>query len=478
MHRARPMSAEVPRVRLAMLLRRRRRVDPGALPLYVANAAVVAAVGIWIGYDLQRGGAKGVPDALYWLLLLLAAPQPMAALATLYHDPLHATLLVWPVSGGQHLALGLRRLFVEQLPWLLLAVGLGGGASAQMDPGVRVWILAFCCSGFCGTLLVSFGAAALCAPAADAPGRTWVQLRSSLAGHFSSQHHAPFFYLPATGFAASAVSLVAAEAGVLRALVGQPDATAVGLVVAPPAAGVLLALWGGAGYRSTALRVIPRVVEEARSVYGGEPAPVDPPYGASIARLVPRALAPFYDKELRELVRGRRGLWAWIALVCVASLAYGVNAGRPLRAAPLIGVALGVWFGALPARRTPQQHGARMLLTLPVRRWSSLLGRLGAGWFVCAHLAVAIAGALWARHSLRAAATVLLATLTAVLVAVATTRPASRAAGPATRWSVGAQLAGPAVLAAGLAAMLWPRAGAIALGAVAVAALVAGRFLR
>ena len=421
------------------------------LPLSLIAAL---AVGVWLGFDLHREVLAVALDRLFLLLLALAAPLPIAALGALYHEPLHRVLLPWPVSAARHFRLGLSLLLRRHGPWLAIALGAGLGAGWQRSPRLAVLLAVFSTLCWCGALLAAAGLAGLGAAAADAEGATAEKLRASLAGPFASPRHAPFFYLPALAFALAAIVALAALAGVLRLAAPQTGASALGwaLLGAPLVVGLLALLLGAWAYARHGLRTIARVHEETRTVFGGRPAPVDPPYGGGLERWLPRRVAPYFGKELREQARAHRGLWALVTLFALVCAAYAVNVGSPLRAAPLIAALVLIWLACAPLRRTPRLSGPRYVITLPLHRKASFFGRWLALLWPLTHAGLAAMLALGLRHGLRAASLVAALALVAAAAASATTGPSLERRSD-QHWGAGARLIPALAFAAAILGM-------------------------
>ncbi len=421
---------------------------------------LAAGLGVWLGLDLRGGAAPEIADALYFLSLAFVAPLPVAAVGALYHDPLHGTLLPWPIAAGFHLRLGLRRLIGGQLGGALAAVGLGVGAGWGEPAPIAIALPLFCGVVYVGGLLAAIGCAGLCAAAAAVKAPWVVRLRQQAAGPFSSGRHAPFLYLPAFAFFAVAGAALVAQAGLLRILAATASGgglvAGAGLIFAPLVAGLALLAAGVSSYRRFALQVIPRVIEEAKTVYGGRPAPADPPYGLGLSRLLPRAARPHYRRELREQARAHRGLWATLVLAMLVVLGYAVNIGDPVAAAPVAGVLLCVWAAGLPTRRTPRQSGAAFALTLPRPSAAAWFGRMFALLFAAGHLGLAVALALGHRHGVGAAAATTAVLVGAAALCIGATTPRIRRGGQQVgpRWGLVARLAAPLALCAGLVAAL------------------------
>ncbi|MBW2734345.1 MAG: hypothetical protein JRH20_18300 [Deltaproteobacteria bacterium] len=450
------------------LLRARDRLESAGAVARMITALVGVAIGVAVGFDMRALGEAAAYDRLFSLLLVFVAPLPIAALTALYHHPLHVWTLPWPLSARWHFSASLRIFFRDQLPWLGAAAGIVIGATSGRDPGATLRLGVFFASSVLGGLLASFGSVALCAWASDTEQRWIRDLRRGLGGAFGSERHAPFFYLPALGFALSAFAAPVAQAGALRWALKGISLPAALLLQAPLLMGFGVLFVAAMGYGRRALRVIPRVQEEARTVYGGRPAPADPPYGLWVARLLPRRAAASYRKVLREQARAHRGLWGGVALVALFSLAYGVNVGAPLGAAPLLGVVLVIWSATLPLRRTPRLHGVSFVLTLPRTRLAESAGRLLAGLFVVAHIIVFAGGAIGARHGW--ALTMALATLGLgfTLMVVVATRPR---VGAQRRWSASARLLPALGLGIGVVTLAWWQVGLSALACGALAAV-------
>lgn len=412
------------------------------------------AVGAWLGFDLHSAPLAMALDRLFLLLLALAAPLPIAALGAFYHEPLHRVLLPWPVSGARHFRLGLSLLVRRHGPWLAIALGAGLGAGWQRPPRVALWLAIFSTLCWLGALLLAAGLAGLGAAAADAEGDTAEKLRSGLAGPFASPRHAPFFYLPALAFALAAVLALAALAGVLRLTTTQDPALGGLLLAAPLLGGLLALLVGGIAYARHGLRTIARVHEEARTIFGGRPAPVDPPYGGGLARWLPRRVAPYFGKELREQARAHRGLWALVTLFALVCAAYAVNVGAPLRAAPLIAALVLIWLACAPLRRAPRLAGPRYVITLPLRRGAAFFGRWLALLWPLGHAGLAATLALGWRHETRSALSVAALALLASAAASATTGPSTKRRSD-QHWGAGARLIPALAFAAAIFGLSW-----------------------
>lgn len=421
------------------------------LPLSLLAAL---AVGIWLGFDLHGEALPVALDRLFLLLLALAAPLPIAALGALYHEPLHRVLLPWPVSAARHFSLGLGLLARRHGPWLAIALGAGLGAGWQRSARIALLVVGFTTVCWLGALLAAAAMAGLGAAAADAEGATAEKLRSSLAGPFASPRHAPFFYLPALAFALAAVMALAALAGVLRLATPQTATPALGwaLLGAPLVVGLFALLIGAWAYARHGLRTIARVHEEARTVFGGRPAPVDPPYGNGLARWLPRRVAPYFGKELREQARAHRALWALVTLFALVCGAYAINVGEPLRAAPLIAALVLIWLACAPLRRAPRLSGPRYVITLPLHRSAGFFGRWLALLWPLTHAGVAAILVLGWRHGLRPALWVAALALVASAAASATTGPSIKRRS-AQHWGAGARLIPALAFAAAIAGL-------------------------
>ncbi len=391
--------------------------------LGLALAVAGAGVGLSLGLDLRSLSALAAADKLYLLSLALAAPLPIAALAALYHAPIHRTLLPWPVSARAHFALGLRMLLWRQWPWAAAATAAGLGAGWGRPSAAMLALTALPATLAIAAQLAAVGAAGLCALLADADGLSVSKLRAGMAGPFASPRHAPFFYVPALAFAVVAFCGLISLVGAVELAVsdGSPSGRSLALLGAAPAVGTLLAFVGWAGYARCGLRTIARVHEEAKTIYGGRPAPAEPPYGAWIVKLLPRLVAPYTYKELREQSRSHRALWALIALWVLACAAYAVNVGAALPAAPLVAALVLIYLASLPLRRSPRVGGADYLITLPLRPRVSWLGRWVALWWPLSHAVGASALAIGLRHGRRAALALVALALATSLAATALT---------------------------------------------------------
>jgi hypothetical protein len=445
---SRPMQGAY-RVPSALLVHRL-RARPGSAGRMLLVALGAALVGVWLGLDLQ-GSPLHRAETLFTLVLAASAPLPLVALGCLYHDHLHFATLPWPVSPAQHWVLGLRLFAAGQWPWFVL---LGATCIASMRPfGAETIIVALLFSGFglLGSTLFALGAAGLCAGLSAANGPLAGRIRGSLAGPFATQRHAPFFYLPALGYGLGALaSGLVHEAILVPLLQSSPAAaisapTLVGLSL-PAMVGLVLFALGTLSYLRHALHVIPRVHEEARMVYGGKPAPADPPYGLSFALLLPRGARPHYRKELREQGRAQRSLWGVVALGLFFALFYGVGTGTPARSAPVLALLLVVWSATLPTRRTRRELAAGLLPTLPHSPRASWLGRWNALHFVVLHLTLPFAASLWLRGQGPAAVVIVLTGAAGSAAAAAATQPLRR---------VNPGLVAATTLACGLSALAW-----------------------
>jgi hypothetical protein len=431
---------------------------------------VAAGLGVWIGLDLGQERAPATVGRLYYLCLALLAPVPIGALGALFHEELHARLLPLPLLGGAHLRLGLRLFAGRYLPWAVLAAGLGVGAGWHAEAGVQLVLAGFCVAVYLGGWGIAAGFAGLCAALSNAEHPMIARLRESAVGPFGSPHHAPYFYLPALAFAGAAAVASVGEAGA-RPLAEAWDPAALLLLLSPIGAGFVTLLLGGLAYRGSALRAIPRVVQEARSVYQGRPAPEDPPYGWWLGRLLPRAVSPHYGKALRELVRSHRGLWPLIVLGLLVTAAYAANVGEPLGAAPALAAVLVVATGSLPLGVGPRQSGAALVLTLPVGPAAAWIGRWLALLFVSLHLVLPVALTLGLRHGRELGAVVGALLLATSALAISVTTPGRSQRLEGRDWGRGARLVPAAALIAGLGAVAWPGPGMILLATLALVAV-------
>ena len=454
---------------LGGLLAARRRWEGSGLLAAIGLLGIAGGLGAWIGLDLGQGQAAATVGRLFYLCLALLAPAPIGALGALYHEALHARLLPFPLLGGAHLQLGLRVFARRYLPWAVLAAGLGVGAGWHAGAGVQLVLAGFCLVVYLGGWGIAAGFAGLCAALSDTDHPVVARLRQGAVGPFGSPRHAPYFYLPALAFAGAAVVASAAEVGA-RDLLRVWDASSLLLLLSPiGAAGGALVI-GGLAYRTCALRAIPRVVEEARSVYGGRPAPEDPPYGSWLGRLLPRAVAPHYGKALRELVRSHRALWPLIVLGLLLTGAYAANVGNPLGAAPALAAVLVVAVGSLPLGIGPRQCGAAMALTLPVAPAAAWAGRWAALLFVAIHLVVPVALTVGLRHGRELGAVAGMLLLATSALATSVTAPGAQQRLEGRDWGRRARLVPAAALIGGLGALSWPGPGMIVLAALTLAA--------
>ena len=451
------------------LARRERAESRGGA---VFGALTLGALGF--GYLLGRPlAAESVSlDRLYWLGLALVGPLPPLAVGALYHDPAHLPLLPLPLAGSAHFRLG-GWVFVRTVwPWLLLAVGFGAGVGEGNSLHLRQLLAAYFGAVFAGSAALALGMAGIAGWLADADEAPVRALRLWMAGSYGIERHGPFYIVPALAFALAAVVAAISEAG-LRQLVGGASPGSLGrawlLFLSPLWLGGLVLAIGAWVYGRHALKVIPRVVEAARTIYGGRPAPAEPPYGAAVARGLPASWRPHFWKELREQARAQRGLWGWIALALLGALAYGVNVGAPTAAAPLFAALLVAWVASLPVRRSPKAAGARYLLTLPAPRSAAWLGRWLALLWVGAHLTAGLAFAVGWRHGPGASALLGAQLLATSLLCTAATR--SGDAARAGRWGLVAPLASAVGLALALLGLSWSAAGLLAFAGLAAAAV-------
>lgn len=459
------------------LLSHHQRALPGGLAFRTVIAAGAGAIGLWLGMDLRGGSPLAISSSLYLLTLAAIAPLPLAALDCLYHAPLHQAVLPWPVSPAQHFALGTRLFAGTQWPWLVLMITAAWSATSALSPASIVASIGFAAGSVFGAALIALGAAGICAALSDADMPPLRQLRAGLAGPFASQRHAPFLYLPAVAFGIAMATVSAARDAGLAYWLAEPSSSeahataawAIAKLLLPIGAGVPVLATGVWAYSRHALRAIPRVHEEAHMIYGGHPAPADPPYGLALSRWLPASSAPHYRKELREQGRAQRGLWAWIALALLAALLYGVNAGRPTRAAPVLSLLFVVWIATLPTRATPQLTGERLLLTLPLSGSAAWLGRWLALLFVGMHLTAGVALALLARHGTDDALLMGLVLVATSLLATATTQPRR-----SDRLRAITPLVPAIALGLGLVGLHWFVAGICGLVMLAAAAIVVG----
>lgn len=431
-------------------------------------------IGLGLGHHLAaQGDPMALAEGLFTLVLAASAPLPLVAVGALYHHPLHTTLLPWPVSAGQHLRLGLRLFGSGQWPWLLL-VCTAALAGAHGFGAARLAIcLLFCVTALTGAAMVSVGAAGLCAGIAERDSPWLRNLRAGLAGPFSSDRHAPFFYLPALAFGLVAFAASIAQETALLPLLGLASqhtlaspGTRVTMLLLPVLLGGPVLLLGMLAYRAHALNVIARVQQEARMVYGGQPAPEDPPYGRWLARLMPSAVAAHLLKELAEQSRMQRGLWAWIILGVVAILLYSVGTGSPSAAAPVIGLVAVTWFASLPVRQSARSRGFDLLITLPIRWRQAWMGRWVALAFVSAHIGGVVAIGLGLRHGPWTAAVIAASAATTTLLSISATQPNT-----STRLTALVPALG---IAAGLAGLAWPLGGLVLLTILGLSAVAWG----
>jgi hypothetical protein len=467
------------------LLVRQTRLDQGARYLAPLLWLLGLALGFSVGLDLGSLSQAHRVDRLLTLGAALIVPLPIAALSALYHDRLHALALPWPLSAGQHWRIGWQLLGGRFLLWLAIGAGIAVGAGFNHSPLEIALLTGYMTSFLVGGYLCALGAAGMCAYLADAEGDLAKQLRQSLAGGFAGERHAPYFYLPAAGFAIALVAGIAAEAGLLRllaALSSKAGATAHSvasfaardwaLLAAPLAVGIAVLAAGFYSYRATALRAIARVQEEARTIYGGRPAPAEPPYGAWLAHLLPRTIVPYFKKELREQARGHRALWAMLALAALGASLYAINVGETVSAAPLLGLVLALWIATLPTRRAPRAGGVAFMMTLPTRALSSLIGRYLALFWPVAHLAIAVGGALGSQHDTHTGLTVAGLALSVAFAAVGLTR--NRPGLTGYHWGMGTRLLLPAALLAGWTVLRYPLYAPVTIVAFFALGLISG----
>ena len=427
------------------------RADPLRRWLRVAAVGAAGLFGGLFGFELRAAAPALLAERLYWLLTLLAAPLPLIAINALYHERLHRLMLPLPLAASRHLVLAL--LVARGTVLGVLAAALGAALALGLDRPLelRLALGLFICGGVLGALGIAFGLGALSAWLADAEGATARAWRSALAGPFASERHAPFLYLPALAYGLIALGSAFGQGALLRLwLGGKGDLKAWVFLALPLAVGALCSLFGVLSYLRAALRTIARVHEEMRAVYGGRPAPSDPPYGAWLLGLVPRAWAPYFHKELVEQGRGHSALWGVIAVAWLAALIYGVNVGGASELAPLIALILLLWCATLPTRRPPHQSGIELLQSLPLQRGALFWGRSLALLFPLAHLLLALVLAIGRRHGGAVVGSLAGAALLSALLAVAVTAP--ERALSRQRWGLSAAL--PLLLGLGLGLLL------------------------
>lgn len=400
-----------------------RRRQGGNLMLRLLIAVFGTVVGWLLGQDIAGAEMIATSQRLHTLLLPTIAPLPLAAIGALYHEPLHAQLLSFPVSAWQHFRYGVALMLSRHGVWIFAVIGIGVGAASRLAPESRFVLGTMGAITFVSGFCFSVACAALCASVGDSDQAWLANLRRSTAGIFASERHAPFFYLPAVAYGLTAIGALFARAGLLSWQAGQLD-RALPLIVGPLLCSVLLLAWGIRGYTRHGLRTIARVAEEQRTVFGGKPAPVDPPYGQRLSRLLPSSLRPHYAKELREQTRAARAVWPAIALVWVGITLYAAGASSA-RSAPLVAALLVIWFSTLPLRRRVGDDGERWLRTLPIGAGLARLGQLLALTFVSAHVTLPIILALALRHN-RAAALLVLAVAAASLTVAIRLRHSER----------------------------------------------------
>lgn len=448
-----------------------------AWPSQLLLSLASMGLGALIGTDLRGDSASGLLSPIFWVTLVVTLPLPLAALDALYHHPLHRRLLCWPLPAIEHYRMGLRFFFRGSLHLSLFALSAAVTATASLPPSDRLLLVAFCLSFFSLAAINALGFAGLAAWASDADGEGVSRFRQGMAGPFVSQRHSPYLYFPALAYGTTTFGVSLAVEAIRAHLDTIPLAISpYWLITGPLFLAILLFIFGSRGYARTGLKAIARVAEEARTIYGGKPAPADPPYGWRLAQLLPGAIAPHFKKELREQSRIHRGLWAYTVLVGLVFVGYALEFGRVLNAAPWIAVVLLAWLTTLPTRRRPRDSGEQILLTLPCRPWTRLLGRWLALLFVASHLGSAIVIALFVRHDARHAYVLLALLVASSLWAIALTmgRTLGRRGGATLGWGAAASWLTPIAAAGGIAATIWQTAGVVTIGFIGVAAFVVG----
>jgi hypothetical protein len=377
--------------------------------------------------------------------------------------------------------MGLRFFFRGNLHLASFALAATVVASSSLAIVDQLILVAFSLTFFSVAALNALGFAGLAAWASDAEGEAIGQLRRGLAGPFVSPRHSPYLYFPAFAYGITTFGVSLAMEG-MDALLSK-TALAISplwLIITPCVLAVIFLILGSRAYARTGLKAIARVAEEARTIYGGKPAPVDPPYGWRLAKLLPGAAATYFKKELREQSRIHRGLWAYSVLVGLAFLLYGLDFGSVLNAIPWIAVVLLAWISTLPTRRKPRHSGEQILLTLPQKPWARLVGRWLALLFVAAHLGLATVFALFIRHEPMQAWILLAILPVSTLWAVALTmrrsfgRLGGSGLGSGGGFGAAASWLTPMVATGGIAATIWQLPGLITLGILSLVAVGIG----
>ncbi len=446
----------------------------------IALVSVAAfAVGLWVGLDLRSAPPLQAVDRLFLLSLALTVPLPIAALSALYHESLHRTLLPWPVRAQAHFDLGMRLLLRRHGAWGAVAVGAGLGAAWGRPPWAFFALAAFPTFVLASAFLLALGAAGAGAALADAEGGWISRTRAHLAGPFASPRHAPFFYLPALAFGLVAVLGMVALAGAATlaqgAGAGRGDFHALAWLALPLGVGIFGVLLGRLAYARHGLKTIARVHEEARTIYGGRPAPAEPPYGAAIGRVLSRRVAPYFDKELREQSRAHRALWAIVALSILVGVIYAVNVGARLAVAPFVAALVVIYVATLPLRRSPRLSGIDYLISLPLRRGAAWLGRWLALLWPLAHVFGAVALAIGLRHGREALLNIVVLGVATSMAATAATRARSglRLRRRRDHWGIARNLVPAVAVAAALLGQRWLAIGWALEGVLVVYALIA-----
>lgn len=442
------------------------RLVEGAVGGLLLNALLFIAalvIGLWIGFDLRLLSFVQAIDRLHLLALALLSPLPIAALGALYHARIHALLLPLPISARTHFYLGIR-LYLSHWAWIMIAIGAGIGAGFGRGWIELILLILFPTFIVISGGLISYAMAGFCAPLSDANGRLYDSIRESLAGPFSTPRHAPFFYLPAFAFFIATMLSYSSFSSAIQIVLKikkqlSLEPALLFSFILPLFVGVIAFLLSLISFSRHGLKTIARVIEEKKTVYGGKPAPADPPYGSLWARLFPRTIAAHFAKELREQSRAHPALWPVIGLLMFASLIYAINVGEPLKAAPLIAALSLIWVASVPLRRSPILSGAAFVQTLPLSTKGIWLGRLFALAWPTAHLLLALVIGLYVRDSSEAGIKILLMlsalAFSTVLSATAATSPKYAAD---RQWGIAARLVGVLIFIAALILVEWPLA--------------------
>ena len=366
-------------------------------------AATSLASGILIGWDFRLLDSQQARTAVLWLSLAAVVPLPPAAVRALYHDPLHVQLLSWPMSSLLHARLGSLLFALDWLPWLLLSLGTAIGASWSRDLDTALPMVLLATSTQLGGGLIALSAAALGSGLADSDSPLLQRWRQTLAGPFSGERHAPFFYLPAV-----ALGVTAASAAVTHSCLGQTAESLISLGASfiTPGLGFCSLLGGIVAYRGSGLRTIARANEQARTIFDGRPPPAGRPYGHSFGRLLPRATQTFFIVVLSQTTRHYRGLWPTVVLANVVIGAYAVNVGRPLAAAVPLALATVSWLASLDGHLG--EHFWRLLRSLPCTPAAAWSGAWFARLWTGAHVVLPLAATILLRHG-QQTATILVA---------------------------------------------------------------------